>query len=87
MKFCVECGSWIELETAKFCANCGKSLLMNLSDLSPQSHKDSQQNSNEALDGQGKNENISSLGVKLEEMVEQILRSTGYLTKRREISR
>ena len=84
MKFCVECGSRIKLETAKFCPKCGKGLLMNLSDQSPQSHKDTQQNSNEALDSQEKNENIHSLGVKLEEMVEQILRSTGYLTKRRQ---
>ena len=28
MKFCVECGSRIELENAKFCPNCCKSLLL-----------------------------------------------------------
>ena len=28
MKFCIECGTEIQLDESKFCPNCGKSLLM-----------------------------------------------------------
>jgi uncharacterized membrane protein YvbJ len=65
VKFCPECGSHLELPLgpAKFCPNCGKSL----SDLA-QSNIFEQKDPSES--GQP---DIYSLGVKLEQMVEQII--------------
>jgi len=65
VKFCPECGSQPPLGPAKFCPNCGKSL----SDLA-QSNIFEQKDPSDS--GQP---DIYSLGVKLEQMVEQIMKN------------
>ena len=40
MKYCAECGSKIGLETAKFCPDCGASILMDLTPEDSQSPSD-----------------------------------------------
>ena len=73
MKFCPECGSQLPLGPAKFCPNCGKSL----SDLA-QSNIFEQKDPNDSGEP-----DIYSLGVKLEQMVEQIMKNKGFSTDRR----
>jgi Restriction endonuclease/zinc-ribbon domain len=75
MKFCPECGSQLPLEPAKFCPNCGKSLLSATeSPVTFEEHKESGQSGQTA---------IYSLGVKLEQMVEQIMKNKGFSTEMR----
>jgi Holliday junction resolvase-like predicted endonuclease len=91
MKFCSECGSQLPSGTVKFCSNCGTSLWQSGEPkIQPtENEKNITQNSSEAL-SRGEvemelpNQTIHSLGIKLEEMVEQILMSRGYATKTRQ---
>jgi hypothetical protein len=81
MKFCSECGSSLPSGTVKFCPNCGTDLWQSR-ESEAQSLENSRtnmpQNSSEELskdevEMELPNQTIHSLGVKLEEMVEQIL--------------
>ena len=76
MKFCPECGSQLPLGPAKFCPNCGKSL-WNVTESS-----NTLEEQKEATVQSGQN-TIYSLGVKLEQMVEQIMKNKGFSTERR----
>lgn len=75
MKFCPECGSHLPLGPAKFCPNCGK----NLGD-AIESSGTSEEQKESGLSGQTA---IYSLGVKLEQMVEQIMKNKRFSTERR----
>jgi hypothetical protein len=68
MKFCSECGSELLVGPTKFCHNCGANLWYAIND--------SERREIEPP-------NIYSLGVKLEQMVEQILKTKGFSTERR----
>jgi hypothetical protein len=68
MKFCSECGSELPTVPTKFCHNCGANLWHSI--------LDSERREIEQPD-------IYSLGVKLEQMVEQILKTRGFSTERR----
>ena len=74
MKFCIECGfSCINIDTAKFCSDCGNNLFMS----SYQPDMDDSDYSSRAY----------SLGIKLE-VAEKILRSRGYgVTRKRKTGR
>ncbi len=76
MKFCPGCGSQLLLGPAKFCPNCGKSL-WNVTESS-----NTLEEQKEATVQSGQN-TIYSLGVKLEQMVEQIMKNKGFSTERR----
>lgn len=76
MKFCTECGSQLPLGQAKFCPNCGKSL-WNVTESS-----DTLEEQKEVTVQSGQTA-IYSLGVKLEQMVEQIIKNKGFSTERR----
>jgi DNA-directed RNA polymerase subunit M/transcription elongation factor TFIIS len=68
MKFCSECGSELLVGPTKFCHNCGTNLWYTIND---SERREIEQ------------PNIYSLGVKLEQMVEQILKTRGFSTERR----
>jgi hypothetical protein len=68
MKFCSECGSELLVGPTKFCHNCGANLWYAIND---SERREIEQ------------PNIYSLGVKLEQMVEQILKTKGFSTERR----
>jgi hypothetical protein len=74
VKFCPECGSQLPLGPAKFCPNCGKSLW------NVESSDTLEQKEEMVQSGQT---SIYSLGVKLEQMVEQIMKNKGFSTERR----
>jgi Holliday junction resolvase len=76
VKFCPECGSQLPLGPAKFCPNCGKSLW----DATDSSNILEEQEEAPVQSGQTA---IYSLGVKLEQMVEQIIKNKGFSTERR----
>jgi HJR/Mrr/RecB family endonuclease len=92
MKFCSECGSPLPTRTVKFCQNCGTNLwqskeseaqsLENSGTNMP--HNSSEVLSKGEVEMEPHNQTIHSLGVKLEEMVEQILKAKGYSTKTRQ---
>ena len=81
MKFCPECGTELTIGTAKFCTNCGKNLWEIPTDTPIIQSKGLEQAEDIASDTT--TTSIHSLGIKLEEMVEQILRGEGYSTERR----
>ena len=66
VKFCTECGSQLPLGQAKFCPKCGKSLWTESSDILEEQKEAMVQSGQTA---------IYSLGVKLEQMVEQIIKN------------
>jgi Holliday junction resolvase len=76
VKFCPECGWQLPLGSAKFCPNCGKSLW----DSTELSNTFEEQKEEAVQTGQTA---IYSLGVKLEQMVEQIIKNKGFSTERR----
>jgi hypothetical protein len=76
VKFCPECGSQLPLGQANFCPNCGKSLW----DVTESSGTFEEQKEATVQSGQTA---IYSLGVKLEQMVEQIMKNKGFSTERR----
>jgi predicted amidophosphoribosyltransferase len=76
VKFCPNCGSQLPLGPAKFCPNCGKSLW----DAIDSSNRLEEHGEAEVQSGQTA---IYSLGVKLEQMVEQIMKNKGFSTERR----
>src|ERR1051326_8853403 len=99
MKFCPECGSQLPIGTARFCPSCGKSLWATTSEINDISSdaviqsKESTASSHGSLEGIPKGEDlrgefqeqtIHSLGIKLEETVEQILKKRGYVTEMRQ---
>ena len=63
MKFCSECGSELLVGPTKFCHNCGAKFGYTIND---SERREIEQ------------PNIYSLGVKLEQMVEQILKTKGF---------
>jgi Holliday junction resolvase len=75
VKFCPECGSQLPLGPAKFCSNCGKSLWD-----AKESSNTFEEQKEASLSGQT---GIYTLGVKLEQMVEEILKNKGFSTERR----
>jgi hypothetical protein len=99
MKFCPECGSQLPTGTAKICHNCGTSLwvpstsetditvelkeeLNNVPEGSLNLEKEPEEEKDQ-VQGDFQNQTIHSLGIKLEETVEQILKSRGYRTETR----
>src|SRR6266516_5777072 len=68
MKFCSECGSELPIVLTRFCPNCGANLSHSISDFERREIEQP---------------DIYSLGVKLEQMVEQILKTRGFSTERR----
>src|SRR5215217_2844085 len=91
MKFCPECGLRLPVGATKFCPNCGKSLWTeeqqtpNLFQLKVENtpENSSQDLGEDKVKGEFQNQPIHSLGIKLEETAEQILRCRGYHTDRR----
>ena len=98
MKFCPECGSQLQIGTAKFCHNCGTSLWVAATSETdipverkeelnsvPRGSLNLEKESEEKdqVEGDFQNQTIHSLGIKLEETVEQILKSRGYRTETR----
>src|ERR671938_296847 len=97
MKFCPECGSQLQTGTAKFCHNCGTNLwaattgtgntvqpkeeLKTIPEESLNLRKEGEEK--EQVKGDFQTQTIHSLGMKLEETVEQILKSRGYNTETR----
>jgi hypothetical protein len=97
MKFCPECGSQLPTGTSKFCHNCGTSLWtattetdfttepkgeLNIPHDSLNLEKEQEEEKHQ-VEGDFQNQTIHSLGIKLEETVEQILKSRGYHTETR----
>ena len=89
MKFCPECGSQLPIGTAKYCSNCGKSLWVTTSEteeskeeknISEQFEKGEE---HQQIKGDFQNQTVHSLGIKLEETVEQIHKDRGYTTETR----
>ena len=90
MKFCPECGFRLPVGATKFWYNCGKSLWAGESETPNlfQPKVTIPENSFQSLEedkvkGEFQNQTIHSLGIKLEETAEQILKSRGYNTERR----
>lgn len=96
MKYCPECGCRLENETIKFCYNCGINLSELISHniqtfldkFVPLTKDFSQDNISENKDleienGQQKYTTIHNLGIKLEEVIETILKHRGFSTQRR----
>jgi hypothetical protein len=75
LKFCPNCRAEIRFEGAKFCSECGYSFVQNIKseDIKPERHATTELEFD-----------ISELGKKLEEVVEKIYNTKGYLTKRRQ---
>jgi hypothetical protein len=81
MKICLECGDNNQDDSAKFCNKCGASLLMDL--VSDNSSKKGVNNSSVDNSYEIEARNSYSLGVKFEEVVQQIMEKTGYNISRR----
>ena len=81
VKFCPNCGNELKFQQAKFCPECGASLATNVF------QNEDSSNPNLA-DDSPKEEmpeiNVYELGNKLEEVVETIYKSKGYITHRRQ---
>jgi predicted RecB family endonuclease len=76
LKSCPECGSDLPVGTANFCPTCGKKLWEKESDsLKSFANENQSQRSDRPIYAQG---------VKLEDMVEEILRNKGFSTLKRE---
>ena len=75
MKFCPECATQIRSETVNFCENCGYAI-----------PKESKNVSDSFIEreAQGSKNTVYTLGVRLEQMVEQILRNKGFETLSRQ---
>lgn len=91
LKFCPNCGRELKLQQAKFCHECGFNLakvaLEDKTTSQPISSKSSEPESflEQELPMQNPSKiNIYELGIKLEEVVEQIYQSRGYSTFRRQ---
>ena len=80
MKFCPNCGIELKFQQAKFCPECGTPLSNNDSQKtdSPNSKTFIQEPTSVA------EINVYELGKKLEDVVESIYKSKGYVTQRRQ---
>ncbi len=91
MKFCPECGFRLPVGATKFCPNCGNSLWTGepqTPNLFPLKVENIPGNSfqdlgEDKVKGEFQNQPIHSLGIKLEETAEKILKCRGYNTERR----
>jgi hypothetical protein len=99
MKFCPECGSELPTGTAKFCHNCGSSLWATtaetgitveskyepkiIAEHSLEKFGKEQGEEKQQIKGDFQNQTVHSLGIKLEETVEHILKNKGYYTETR----
>ena len=94
MKYCPECGLKLKNEPTIFCIDCG----YNISKLTSNNTRTSMYNSNTftnidqaneseiedfSIDNKHEYNTIHNLGVKLEELVEKILKNKGFSTQRR----
>ncbi|HZA70782.1 MAG TPA: hypothetical protein VE548_13890 [Nitrososphaeraceae archaeon] len=79
MKFCPECGSELPVGTLNFCSTCGTRLWQ----------KESKpvillMNQNELSQSQQSGPTIYIQGLRLEDMIEQLLKKKGFKTSKRE---
>jgi len=77
LKFCSNCGVKLEFQQAKFCPECGAALAVKKEPSEPDLAK-------EELIEEDSEISIYELGNKLEEVVERIYKSKGYITTRRQ---
>jgi hypothetical protein len=76
VKFCPHCGSELPVGTANFCSTCGNRLWEKESQLSNTFVKENEVGSPDHT--------IYAQGLKLEDMVEQIMKNKGFETSKRE---
>lgn len=80
-KYCPNCGNQLKFDQAKFCPDCGANLVADekLQEIQPSCSKVSQPVLEEAPEI-----NVYELGKKLEDVVENIYKTKGYSTTRRQ---
>ena len=82
MKYCPNCGNQLKFEQAKFCPECGTNLVAANND-----HEETRLKNkfnDQSVSEEAPEINVYELGKKLEDVVENIYKSKGYSTTRRQ---